>query len=161
MTAMAQWQWLDKDGRKVFSDRAPPAGTPEKNILKQPVRPKLAVLQDSADAVDGQQSSPAVAAAASAPATGNTPKISGIDKTLADKKKQADLAEAAKRQAELDKAKQAKARNCERAKLAKKGFDSGVRMGRVNAQGEREIMDDTTRAAEVQHLQAIIDSDCK
>ncbi|HZY15413.1 MAG TPA: DUF4124 domain-containing protein, partial [Ramlibacter sp.] len=24
LAAAAQWQWLDKDGRKVFSDRAPP-----------------------------------------------------------------------------------------------------------------------------------------
>ena len=36
MGAAAQWQWIDKDGRKVFSDRPPPQDTPEKNILKQP-----------------------------------------------------------------------------------------------------------------------------
>ena len=34
--AAAQWQWIDKDGRKVFSDRPPPADIQEKNILKQP-----------------------------------------------------------------------------------------------------------------------------
>ncbi len=34
--ASAQWQWIDKDGRKVFSDRAPPLDIPEKSILKQP-----------------------------------------------------------------------------------------------------------------------------
>jgi hypothetical protein len=34
--AWAQWQWLDKDGRKVFSDRAPSPDVPEKNILKRP-----------------------------------------------------------------------------------------------------------------------------
>ena len=28
--AFAQWQWLDKDGRKVFSDRPPPSEVPEK-----------------------------------------------------------------------------------------------------------------------------------
>ena len=32
----AQWQWIDKDGRKVFSDRPPPADVPDKNILSQP-----------------------------------------------------------------------------------------------------------------------------
>ena len=34
--AAAQWQWIDKDGRKVFSDRPPPAEVPAKSILKQP-----------------------------------------------------------------------------------------------------------------------------
>ena len=33
--AMAQWQWLDKDGRKVFSDR-PPQDIAQDKILKQP-----------------------------------------------------------------------------------------------------------------------------
>ena len=28
LVAAAQWQWLDKDGHKVFSDRAPPPETP-------------------------------------------------------------------------------------------------------------------------------------
>ena len=32
--ALAQWQWIDKDGRKVFSDRPPPADVPESKILK-------------------------------------------------------------------------------------------------------------------------------
>jgi len=36
LSATAQWQWLDKDGRKVFSDRPPPADVPDKNILAQP-----------------------------------------------------------------------------------------------------------------------------
>ncbi|MBF9265764.1 DUF4124 domain-containing protein, partial [Paracidovorax cattleyae] len=34
--ASAQWQWIDKDGRKVFSDRPPPTDVPARNILKQP-----------------------------------------------------------------------------------------------------------------------------
>jgi hypothetical protein len=36
VTALAQWQWIDKDGRKVYSDRSPPSDIPEKNILKMP-----------------------------------------------------------------------------------------------------------------------------
>jgi hypothetical protein len=34
--AIAQWQWIDGQGRKVFSDRAPPADIPAKNILRSP-----------------------------------------------------------------------------------------------------------------------------
>jgi hypothetical protein len=55
----------------------------------------------------------------------------------------------------------AKAENCARAKQSKATFDSGVRVSRVNAAGEREIMDDTARAAEAQRIQGIINTDCK
>ena len=34
--ASAQWLWIDSAGNKVFSDTAPPPGTPEKNILRTP-----------------------------------------------------------------------------------------------------------------------------
>ena len=151
--AMAQWQWLDTDGRKVFSDRAPPPSIPDKNILKRPggarVLPTLT-----------NQDSPAASADVPA-ATSSAPKISGVDKELADKKKKAEQEEAAKRKAEEDKVAKAKAENCTRAKQAKANYDSGVRIAHVNKQGEREIIDDATRAAESQRIQAIIEADCK
>ena len=34
--AMAQWQWIDGTGRKVFSDTPPPASIPDKSILRKP-----------------------------------------------------------------------------------------------------------------------------
>ena len=55
----------------------------------------------------------------------------------------------------------AKIENCARAKQARTTFDSGVRVARTNAAGEREVMDDAARAAEVKRIQAVIDSDCK
>ena len=36
LSAAAQWQWIDKDGRKVFSDRPPAADIKDKDIVKQP-----------------------------------------------------------------------------------------------------------------------------
>jgi len=152
--AMAQWQWLDKDGRKVFSDRAPPPGIPDKNILKRPGGPRVVPTLTNQDNADPTQSAPAQTAA-------SAPKISGVDKELADKKKKAEQEEAAKRKAEEDKLAKAKADNCARAKQAKASFDSGVRLARVNKDGEREILDDAARAAESQRIQAIMDADCK
>ena len=35
-SATAQWQWVDKDGRKVFSDTPPPSDIPESKILRRP-----------------------------------------------------------------------------------------------------------------------------
>jgi hypothetical protein len=40
-------------------------------------------------------------------------------------------------------------------------MDSGARLARTNAKGEREIMDDAARATESQRIQSVIDADCK
>ena len=161
MAASAQWQWTDKDGHKVFSDRAPPPGVPEKNILKRPGGlGKLAGTTDTAPNV--AVNAAGVASAASGPqAAASAPKLSGVDKELAEKKKKAEEAEVAKRKAEEEKILQAKVENCARARQAKANFDSGVRIAQVNAKGEREVMDDAARAAEVKRIQSIIDADCK
>lgn len=152
MAAFAQWQWLDKDGRPVFSDRAPPPNIPEKSIVQRPG--KTVAMPESNAATSDQVALPAQAAA-------SAPKVSGVDKDLADKKKKTEAAEAAKRKAEEDRVAAAKADNCQRARSAKAGLDSGVRLARVNAQGKREVMDDTARMVETKRIQSIIDADCK
>jgi predicted component of type VI protein secretion system len=151
--AWAQWQWLDKDGRKVFSDRAPNPDVPEKNIIKRP---------GNRGGVSVAAPTPvAAASAASAASPGAGDKAEGVDKTLEAKKKQAEQAEAAKQKQEADRIAKAKAENCKRAQQAKVTFDSGVRISRTNAQGEREIMDDAARAAEQQRIDGIINTECR
>ena len=151
--AFAQWQWIDKDGRKVFSDRAPPADILDKNILKRPAgrAPSAAPAEENAGSAE--------AAAPALPASGS--KVATIDKELEAKKKQAADAEVAKRKADEERVTKAKIENCARAKQAKTSFDSGVRIARTNAAGEREIMDDAARAAEAKRIQGIINTDCK
>ena len=56
---------------------------------------------------------------------------------------------------------QAKAENCQRARKAKATLDSGIRVARLNDQGEREMIDDKARAAEQQRMEAVIATDCK
>ncbi|SFC56471.1 protein of unknown function [Polaromonas sp. OV174] len=152
VTAVAQWQWIDKDGRKVFSDRSPPADIQEKNILKRPGNQKPVAAQPANE-------NPAVAVSAPA-AKASAPKLSGKDAQLEAKKKQAEEEEAAKNKAEEDKIAKAKAENCERAKKGLTSLQSGVRISTVNAKGEREFMDDGTRAAETKRIQGITESDC-
>ncbi len=151
--AFAQWQWIDKDGRKVFSDRAPPADILDKNILKRPAgrAPSAPPAEENAGSAE--------AAAPALPASGS--KVATIDKELEAKKKQAADVEVAKRKADEERVTKAKVENCARAKQAKTSFDSGVRISRTNAAGEREIMDDAARAAEAKRIQGIINTDCK
>jgi hypothetical protein len=158
-SAMAQWAWVDQNGRKIFSDRAPPPDIPAGSIVKQPghapVLTRQTPLTDAATA-------DATAPAASAPQDkASTAKPSGVDPVLAERKKKEEQAQEVKRKAEQERVTRAKSDNCERAKLAKKGIDSGVRLAQTNAKGEREVMDDTARAAESQRIQSVIDADCK
>lgn len=161
LTAFAQWQWIDKDGNKVFSDRGPGADIPEKNILKRPGGRVAVNVAASTAGTDETAANAAQAGASAAKAAASAPKPSGVDKDLLEKKKKADEAEAAKRKAEEEKIAKAKAENCTRAKQAKAGFDSGVRIVKTNEKGEREVMDEAARAAEVKRIQSIMDSDCK
>lgn len=147
--AAAQWQWIDKDGRKVFSDRPPPPEIPEKNILRQPGGRDA----HSYRALPAADTASAPGAAASTPSAGK-------DKELEEKKAQAEAAEAAKKKAEAEKIAKIKADNCARARQAKAAYDSGRLIATTNAQGERVFLDEAGRAAEVKRLEGIIATEC-
>ena len=153
MGAAAQWQWTDKDGRKVFSDRPPPPDIPEKSILKQPGgnRPVRAAAPAAPAASDAAPAVPKAAASAAG---------AGKDKELEEKKAQAEAAEAAKKKAEDEKIAKAKAENCTRARAAKAAFDAGKPITQANAQGEKIFLDGPARAAEAKRIDEIVASDC-
>jgi hypothetical protein len=150
-SALAQWQWLDKDGRKVFSDRAPSLDVPEKNILKRPMTAiKPAAIPVNDGAVNGKPD---------ADDSGSIP--GGVDKELEAKRKKVLDAEAAKRQAEESRIAKIRVENCARAMQTKANYDTGARISRPNAAGELEILDDAARATELRRIQGIIASECK
>lgn len=154
--AHAQWQWIDSTGRKVFSDTAPPPGTPDKNILTRPAANRAA---------------PPAAAATPAPAAATVPgaaPVSGVqagakeavDPRLEARKREAEAAEAAKKKAEEARIARQRAENCERARSAKATLDSGVRIATTNPNGERSIMDDAARAVENRRVDDAIRTEC-
>lgn len=151
--AHAQWQWIDKDNKKVFSDQPPPPDVPEKNIIRKPGVPGKRLNFSTPPAP------PEAVAAAVPPPTAAKP--TGVDKELTEKAKKAEDTEKAKQAAEAQKMAQARAENCSRARQGKATMDSGIRVARINAQGEREIIDDSARAAETQRLQSVIESECR
>jgi hypothetical protein len=152
--ASAQWQWIDKDGHKVFSDRAPPTDIPDKSILKRPgSRAPVVPLSDAV------ADSEAPAGATSAPVPVKS--AGGLDKELEAKKKKAQEAEAAKRKAAEAEMAKARAENCARARAAKASLESGDRIGYTNAAGVRGTMDEATRAMEIKRAIGIMERDCK
>ncbi|MBS3910436.1 MAG: DUF4124 domain-containing protein [Hydrogenophaga sp.] len=148
--ALAQWQWVDATGRKVFSDTPPPASVPDKNILKRPGS-RTPALSTAA---------PPSGTEAAATSTGAAPKLTGRDEQLEALKKQAELIDQGKKKAVEEHQTKTRAENCDRAKRAKTTLDSGIRIATTNARGEREIMDDTGRAAEAKRLDEVIRSEC-
>jgi hypothetical protein len=153
--ASAQWQWVGKDGHKVFSDRAPPPEVQEKDILTRPGG-KAPAAEPTVDAAPD-----AAPAAELAPAPVPSAKPTALDKELEARKKLAQEKEAAKRKAAEEQFARARQDSCNRAKQAKSTLESGVRIGHTNAAGEREIMDDAARAQEAKRIDAIVARDCR
>ena len=148
--AVAQWKWRDRNGGIQYSDLPPPNGTPDKDILEKPQS-----FQRRA------ASAPAVAAsaAASAPRT--------LEAELEVRRRQADIEKAEKtnkelaaRQAEDERIALLKAENCRRARASLRTLEDGARIGRTNEKGEREVLDDRTRAEETVRVRTVIASDC-
>ncbi len=164
--AQAQWQWLDKDGRKVFSDLAPPPDIPLKNILHQPggmrARPiaetPAAPAGTAAEIPGAVAATPAAAAPATLPAAAPA---AGTDKELQQRKAQLDAQEESRKKAEDAKNAALRADNCSRAQRAKGTYASGQALRQPNAKGEMVFMDEAARALEMRRIQSVIESDCR
>lgn len=151
--AQALWKWRDASGQLHISDKAPPPGTPAKDILAAPpggvVPPPAALI-----------AKPAGASAAQAPAKAASAGESALDK----KKKAADLEKSEKEKAERARLEASNAAirkdNCARAHGALQTLQNGGRMARTNDKGEREYLDDAARADETKRAQDAIASNC-
>ena len=154
--AQPVWKWRDAAGQLHISDKAPPADTPARNIISSPagVAPTLTPANP---AETGTSTTTAAAPAANGAA-------SGAETALDKKKKAADKERADKEQADhaaLD-AKNAAIRkdNCSRAQSSQLAIQSGQRLSRTNANGEREVLDDAGRAEELKRTQDAVASNC-
>ena len=148
-SAQSFWKWKDSKGQVHLSDTPPPANVPAKDILQRPA--------GGAAPAPTPVAAPAATTAASAAAN-------SVDAELQKKKSAADKEAADKAAADkaaLDKKNAAiRADNCQRATQSAKVFESGVRIARAGANGEREFMDDNTRAAELKRSQDAIAQNC-
>jgi hypothetical protein len=146
LSAQAQWQWIDANGRKVFSDKAPPAGTPESKILKRPGQ--LGSLPAAKEQSSQQET---------ATSTANASSKTELDKAARDLKAREEQAEQAFRERE----RQTIAQNCLQARRSLSTLSAGTRISTVNDKGEPDFMGDDQRAAETQRLQGYIATNCQ
>ena len=146
--AQTLWKWRDASGQMHISDTAPPPGTPAKNIISGPPG-GVAV-----------PSSLAAAPSASAPASPASSAPSALEK----KKAAADQAKAEKEKADHAAADAQNATirkdNCARAQAALTTLQSGQRIATIDSKGERQIMDDDARAAEIKRSQQSVSTNC-
>ncbi len=153
--ATPTWQWIDGNGRKVFSDRAPPPEIPANKILKRPVG------MDAASEPRYGVPTAAPEPKAATPTSASNKPTDGLDKELQARKQKQENEQKLKRKAEEERIAQAQAENCKRARDAKTTYDSGVPISRTNAAGELEVLNDAARNAEIKRLMEVIASDCK
>lgn len=158
--AQTLWKWRDAAGQMHVSDKAPPAGTPAKNIISGPpggVAPAPALTTTSTSATSTTTTTTATPAGA-----GNA--ASGADTALEKKKKAADKERVDKEKADhaAFEAKNAALRkdNCSRAQASQAAIESGQRMAKLNDKGEREVLDDAGRAEELKRTKDAVASNC-
>ncbi|MCC2973930.1 DUF4124 domain-containing protein [Massilia sp. IC2-476] len=139
--AHAQYSWIGENGVRQFSDRPPPPSTPPHKILKAPGR------------LPAPQAAPAPAAA--------TP---GIAKELPDlAQRERDYLKRTKAREEQEKKELVEAQRrrddgerCDAARQARAQVESGIRISRVNAKGERSFASDQERAEQLARANRIL-----
>jgi hypothetical protein len=146
LPAAAQWKWRDKGGQIQYSDLPPPHGIADENILQRPSATQRRALPAPASA---PASGPAIAAA------------KAVEPELEAKRRKVEQEAAEKEKAEQARVAAQKVESCSRAKSYLRMLDDGIRIARVDAKGEREVLEDKGRAEETKRTREIIAKDCQ
>lgn len=136
--AHAQYSWIDAKGVRHFSDRPPPPSIPPHKILKAPGRAAAPSYASAAE--------PAPAAEPAAPARGpqtlaQREEAYQARKKMQEEQEKKDRAQAQRRRDLAD--------HCRDAREMRAQVESGVRIARFDAEGERSFMSDQERAAQL------------
>lgn len=143
--ASAQWAWKDDTGRMVYSNLPPPANVKASQIVRQPT-----AAAAPADAEPGKP-----AAAPPAPAT-----KTWAERDAEFRKRQQERADGERKAQEEEQKSAQKAADCQRSRGYLKALEDGVRVTRTDAAGNREFLDDTQRAAEIERMRKAVADFC-
>ena len=147
-TASAQmYKWVDKDGKVRYTDTPPPGGTKSS---------KIAAPAPAASPAPGSPS----------PATKDLKDVKKGPLTPAEqeaefRKRQADAAKNADKSAQEARAQSEKNEACQRSREYLATLESGQRIQRTNAAGERYYLEDAQVQAEITKARGQIQSACK
>jgi hypothetical protein len=153
LPAAAQiYSWKDKDGKVHYSDTPPPSG--EVNVIRGApgARPAPPAAPESTGAPGATD--PAKEQDPSRPPTLAEREQAFRERRAAEAEAQAKAEDEAGREAERQ-------RFCEQAKNQLGALESGQRVTRFNAAGEREFLDDAARSAEIARLQQQVSEHCQ
>ena len=139
------YRWVDKDGKVLYGDTPPPGVKARTLRAPQVATPPAA---DDAAAKD--------AAAKDARKGSLTP----AEQEQEFRKRQMQAQKAQEKADLARKDSEAKQENCARAREALATFESGQRVSRTNAQGERYFLEDDVRAAETEKARASVRDWC-
>ncbi|MCL4746936.1 MAG: hypothetical protein KJZ83_16200 [Burkholderiaceae bacterium] len=160
--AHAQWKWRDAGGAIHYSDQPPPLSVPAASILRAgaaaPARPGTATA--------GAPPSDATPLASAAPAQGarpgSGPRTPAAESAQAgDPAKPKDAVMRPPTPIELTEAQREHlAQACTQLRAEVRTLESGMRVARVNARGEQEIMSDEDRAKRAEFVAREISTNC-
>lgn len=159
--AMAQYQWRDANGRMVFSDQPPPPSIdPSRIIRRDPVR-QTPPAADSSGVPRTPDGTSAGVSATARPASGASAPESFADRQLDAKRKAQEKADAERKKKEQAEQEAKVARACEDMRSEVRTLETGMRVTRVNAQGEREFLSDEDRNKRIDTVRRDMREHCK
>ena len=146
-TALAQqYKWTDKNGRVQYGD-APPPG-----VKATPLRPPAAAPAPAPKTP---------AAKAADPKAAKKGPLTAAEQEAEYRKRQQDAAKEREKLAQEQQATEATKENCTRAQEALRTLQSGQRVARTDAKGERYYLEDAQIAQETAKAQQAVQQWCK
>jgi hypothetical protein len=147
-SAHAQWKWRDESGRVHYSDQPPPKSVPPAEVRQLGLSKDPAVVGPAGVAPVGSKS----------PEPGKA--TTWQDRALELRKREA--AREAKAREEESRKEQlaAQSRLCEALRGEERSLESGLRIARVNREGEPVVLDDEERGARLKAVQHDLKAHC-
>lgn len=157
LPASAQWAWRDQNGRLVYSDQAPPPSIKPAQIVRQPGGGAMTAPSSTS------ASNPAPTGDGKGDAKGDAAR--GGPKTLAEqevefRKRQKERADAEAKAQKEEAAFAQRAAECERQRGYLRSLEDGNRIFTTTQQGEREVIDDARRDAEIKRVRESLIKTC-
>ena len=141
-----QFKWVDKSGKTQYGDNPPPGvkATPLKGPSTPPPAPVPAGKDAGKDAAKDAKKGP----------------LTPAEQEQAFRKRQVDADKAREEAAKKEQEAAAKAANCNQARGSLRQLESGERVLRTDAKGERVFLEDSQRQQEIGRAQKSVSEWC-